>query len=145
MQVQKRAGLCKMTPQRHTPKVYTRWYPRVTLAAATPACIPTCTMQHDIGEGVMKSYYTRISDKTYAPFRRYTKVLASAGSRTQYTTLQPPRPNTRFARMAKSNPEYGMTLCDHALNGTSLSAIPGAGAAVHQASLGHSSKHKLLG
>ena len=50
-------------------------YPPSTIplpTAATPACIPTCTTQHDNGAAVMKSYYTRISDMTSAPFRRNT-------------------------------------------------------------------------
>jgi hypothetical protein len=65
------------------PKVYTRSlvsarYPPSTIplpAAATPACIPTYTTQHDYGAAVMKSYYTHISDMTYAPFRRNTLPL----------------------------------------------------------------------
>jgi hypothetical protein len=54
-------------------------YPPSTIplpAAATPACIPTCTTQYDNnGAAVMKSYYTRISDMTYAPFCRNTLPL----------------------------------------------------------------------
>jgi len=80
--------------------VYTRSlvsarYPPSTIplpAAATPACIPTCTTQHDNGAAVMKSYYTQISDMTYAPFRRNTLPLRGC-----WQALGVITPSTRLA------------------------------------------------
>jgi hypothetical protein len=82
------------------PKMYTRSlvsarYPPSTIplpAAATPACNPTCTTQHDNGAAVMKSYYTQISDMTYAPFRRNTLPLRGC-----WQALGVITPSTSFA------------------------------------------------